>query len=84
MPTLKPVAPRSRRLGINLRHIHIGRRRVAHIVLVVYALGQFHGGVRNVAIRKLAEQVVDAVEAGGFFVVGMHQPPRRFGDVGAL
>ena len=53
------------------------------IIRVVNARWQHNGRSRHILIRDLAQEVMNAVEPGALLVVGVHDPPGRFGNVRA-
>ena len=79
-----PVNQPTRPASVDLRDQHLRRHRLARIVLVAFAFRQHDARFRHLGVRKLLQQVIDAVEPRALLVDGLHHPPARFGNVAAL
>ena len=70
--------------SVNLGDEGLVRDWGSDITLVLLSRGQLDRLRRQVFVGDEAEQMVNAVEAGAFLVVGLHHVPRRLFDIGAL
>ncbi len=70
-------------VSVTAWNVQLRRQHGTLIVFVEFAVGKADFLVRNVFVRDLVQQVVDAVQAGAFLVVGRDDEPGRFRKVGA-